>query len=86
MFSVAEHELDMLSASYGSIYQAALGIAAGIALTSIVTLSTVKLDDSAMAAFLGVFVASGIASFVLGGLTIIEYRRVTANVRRIKER
>lgn len=86
MYSIGEHEIDMLSASYGSIFQTALGTSGGIAITSVVTLFTVDLKDRAFAAFLAVFVVSTLASLVLFALAIVEYRRVTANINRIKER
>jgi hypothetical protein len=86
MYSVGEHEIDLLSASYGSIFQGACGAALGITVTCLVTIFTVDLSDRAFAAFVAVGVLTGLSTLVLAGLAIVEYRQVSANVKRIKER
>jgi hypothetical protein len=76
----------MLSASYGSIFQTGFGVSAGIAMTSLITLLTVDLSDRVLAAFVGAMIASSIAAIILLGLSVVEYRRVSSNIKRIKER
>lgn|SRR3990172_12910050 len=86
MFSLGEHELDMLGGAYSSLWQTFCGITAGTAVTTLVTFLTVSLSDRAFGAFVAVFVATAVLAIAFLIATIIERRRISATIQRLKRR
>jgi hypothetical protein len=86
MYSLGEHELDMLTGNYSSIWALGFGAAFSVLLISVVTVVTVKLSDRAFASFMAALIVSGVLSAIFLLATLVEYRRVSVRVSSIKTR